>query len=475
MNRGNAKIIPANQGGIFLPFQGAWIKDHSRLKLMEKSRQIGLSWSTAWACDERTGMQGNKHDQWVSSRDDLQARLFIEDCKMWSKVLQIAASDLGEVVIDDQKRLSAYVLEFANGRRIHSMSSNPDAQAGKRGGRVLDEFALHPDPRKLWSIAYPGITWGGSMEVISTHRGSKNFFNDLIREAREQGNPKNISLHRVTLQDALDQGFLWKLQQSLPEDDERQAMDEATYFDFVKSGCADEESFQQEYMCEPADDDVAFLEYDLIAAAEYGREIDWRTQEGGRLYAGIDIGRKNDLTVLWLLEKLGDTLYTRDIICLQNMRKSEQEAVLWPIMAKADRCCIDYTGLGIGWGDDAQDRFGTYRVECVTFSSRVKEELAYPVRSLMEDRRLRIPYDKSIRADLRSVTKQTTAAGNIRFTAERSKDGHADRFWALGLAVHAASEAGIEYAYHPVTAREGREMGRPIRTTAGFGRTKGVW
>jgi hypothetical protein len=46
-----------------------------------------------------------------------------------------------------------------------------------------------------------------------------------------------------------------------------------------------------------------------------------------------------------------------------------------------------------------------------------------------------------IRADLRSVTKQTTEAGNIRFTAERTPDGHADRFWALALAVHAASAA----------------------------------
>jgi phage FluMu gp28-like protein len=37
------------------------------------------------------------------------------------------------------------------------------------------------------------------------------------------------------------------------------------------------------------------------------------------------------------------------------------------------------------------------------------------------------------------VTKQTTAAGNIRFTAERTPDGHSDRFWSLALANHAAS------------------------------------
>jgi phage FluMu gp28-like protein len=438
-----AKNIPANPGGLFLPYQEKWILDRARLKLMEKARQIGLSWSTAYAADERTAEAGARFDQWISSRDDLQARLVIEDCKMFAKVLDYAAQDLGEVVIDPDKKISAYVLHFANGRRIHSMSSNPDAQAGKRGGRILDEFALHPDPRKLWSIAYPGITWGGNMEVISTHRGSGNFFNQLIREIREHNNPKKISLHRVTLQDALDQGFLWKLQGSLPDDHEIQAMDEAAYFDFIRSGCADEESFQQEYMCVPADDASAFLEYDLIAGCEYGSGEEWEMEypPKGQLFAGLDIGRKKDLTVLWVLELLGDTLYTRKIIELKNMNKGDQEKIIWPWMALCNRTCLDYTGIGIGWGDDAVRQFGQYRVECVTFTQRVKEALAYPVRGKMEDKRLRIPYKPEIRADLRAVTKETTPSGNIRFTAERSENGHADRFWALALAIEAAGNA----------------------------------
>lgn len=458
---GNAKNIPANKNGLFLPFQEAWIKDRSRLKLMEKSRQIGLSWSTAYAADERTAMAGNKWDQWVSSRDDLQAKLFLEDCKLFAKVLNMAAQDLGEVVIDAKTKLTAYVLEFSNGKRIHSMSSNPDAQAGKRGSRILDEFALHPDPRKLWSIAYPGITWGGLLEVISTHRGSHNFFNQLIREVRENGNPKKISLHRVTLQDALDQGFLWKLQQSLPIDHEAQTMAEADYFDFIKGGCADAESFEQEYMCNPADDDVAFLEYDLIASCEYLAGEQWQIDlseiksRNGLLYAGLDIGRKKDLTVLWVLEKLGDVLYTRLIIELKAMSKPDQEKILWPILGIINRSCFDYTGLGIGWGDDAQKKFGEYAIELVTFSGRVKEELAYPVRGAMQDRKLRIPSRPEIRADLRAVTKQTTAAGNIRFTAERSENGHSDRFWALALALHAAHNAGGMIEWQPLETQEG--------------------
>jgi phage FluMu gp28-like protein len=40
---GNARTIPANPSAIFLPYQSKWILDNSRLKLMEKGRQIGLS------------------------------------------------------------------------------------------------------------------------------------------------------------------------------------------------------------------------------------------------------------------------------------------------------------------------------------------------------------------------------------------------------------------------------------------------
>jgi len=456
--KGRAKCIPKDRDAIFLPFQSKWIKDESRIKLMEKSRQIGISWSTAYGADERAAAQGARHDEWVSSRDDIQARLFIEDCKLWAGVMNRAAKDLGEVVLDAEKRISAYVLQFASGRRIHSMSSNPDAQAGKRGSRILDEFALHADQRKLWAIAYPGITWGGSMELVSTHRGSHSFFNQLVREARHGGNPKRISLHRVTLQDALEQGFLFKLQQALPKDAEQQGMDEAEYFDFVKNGAADEESFDQEYQCIPADDDAKFLEYGLITSCEYLGGVDWRRGlEGpftGPLYAGVDIGRKKDLTVLWVVEQLGDVLYTRHVETLEKMRKSDQEKILWPWFEICKRVCIDQTGLGIGWVDDAQDKFGESRIEGVSFTGQVKESLAYPLKGAMEDRKIRIPEDPKIRADLRKVQKVTTPAGNIRFVAESTPDGHADRFWALALAQHATETAAgpVRVASRPAAA-----------------------
>jgi phage FluMu gp28-like protein len=327
------------------------------------------------------------------------------------------------------------------------MSSNPDAQAGKKGGRVLDEFALHPDPVKLYSIAYPGITWGGQMEIVSTHRGSANFFNRLVEEIKHKGNPKKFSLHTVTLQDALDQGFLYKLQCVLPPDDERMAMDEAAYYDFIRRGCADEEQFSQEYMCVPADDAGAFLSYDLITPCEYRPSEKWRIDEIDRptpaLYVGIDVGRKNDLTVMWCVERVGDMLFTRELIELQKMPFSDQEKIIYPFLERPDvaRVCIDATGLGMQFAERATEKFG-WKVEPVTFTGPTKERLAYPVRSYFEDKRIRIPDSDAVRSDLRKIRKTTTAAGNIRFVADSDDDGHADRFWALALAIEASKSGG---------------------------------
>ena len=439
----------------FLPYQQAWLRDTSRIKLMEKSRQIGMSWTAAYELVRRHALSECPLDSWVSSRDEMQAKLFIDDCKKFASVLNVAAEDIsgGKIlaVADSQ------TLGFANGTRIWSLSSNPDAQAGKRGTRVLDEFALHPDPVRLYSVAYPGITWGGSLEIISTHRGRENFFYKLVEEARYGGNPKNISLHRVTLQDALEQGFLKKLKENLPAEHEVASMDEGEYFDYVKNSCADTESFLQEYMCEPADDNAGFVSYDTIQKCVYKCGEDWRQPANPEnpLYLGVDVGRSRDLTVFWLLERCADVLYTRDVKVLRDIPFSEQELVLYSYLSlpALRRAAIDQSGLGRQFAERAQERYSSSRIEGVSFTSSTKEMLAYPLRSRFEDATIRIPDDMEIRADIRAVRKETTASGGIRFCAERTSDGHADRFWALALAVHAAS-SGSSYSRMELVGRK---------------------
>lgn len=462
---GKAKCALENIDALMLPYQAAWVRDRSRIKLVEKSRQIGFSWATAYDLVRQAAVDGARLDTWVSSRDELQARLFLEDCKKFGDILDIAASALGEGIYKDDggKPYTSFELKFRNGTTIHSMSSNPDAQAGKRGTRVLDEFALHPDPIKLYAIAYPGITWGGQMAIISTHRGADNFFNKLVQEAKFNGNPKKISLHRVTLEDALNQGFLTKLQSKLSDGDPRLEMDEADYFNDVKSKCADEESFLQEYMCVPADDASVFISADISDGCFYRFGEVWETDIencAGDLYVGVDVGRDNDLTVIWVLEKLAGMLFTRRVEVLRKMPFSTQEAVLYPLLSlpKMRRACIDQTGLGRQFAERAQERFGKYRVEGVQFTAQSKEKMAYPLRAKFEDKTIRIPDTREIRADIRGVKKTVGAGGAIRFDAARNENGHCDRFWALALAVEAAGSGGGQSYIAPVVLERSRRF-----------------
>ena len=452
---GAAKCIPKDDT-LLLKYQADWVRDDARLKLCDKSRQIGWTWATAYRLVSRKALSDARLDAWISSRDDIQAKLFIQDCKSFADLLDIGAKDLGERVVDERGH-SASVLRLANGLTLNSLSSNPDAQAGKRGDRVLDEFALHPDPAKLYSIAYPGITWGGSMEIFSTPRGTGNYFNTLVMEAREGGNPKRFSVHRVTLQDALDQGFLYKLQSKLPPSDDIQLMDEAAYFDFIRAGCVDEEMFLQEYMCVPSDDAAAFLEYTLIDPCLYPHGYDWVAPDlsaCGDLYVGVDVARTTDMTVIWVMHRNGTMMETVRLIEMKDTTFDAQEARLYEILSLPNvrRCCIDQTGLGRQFAERARQRFG-YKVEGVTFTGAVKEDLAFPLRAAFEDRALRIPNDRRVVADLRGVRKEHTASGNIRFMGERTSDGHSDRFWALALSLHASADAGAP-TFVPISFRD---------------------
>ncbi len=162
-------------------------------------------------------------------------------------------------------------------------------------------------------------------------------------------------------------------------------------------------------------------------------------------YLGVDIGRRKDLTVIWLIEKLHNYHHTLNVHVIEKTPFRVQMEIIGSYLAHpaARRCCIDASGLGMQLAEQLKETFGS-KVEPITFTGPVKEDLAYNLRTNFENKSVAIPADHSIREDLHSVRKVTTASNNIRFdvNAESEVSGHADRFWALALALYAAKSSG---------------------------------
>src|SRR6185295_17324809 len=76
----------------------------------------------------------------------------------------------------------------------------------------------------------------------------------------------------------------------------------------LQAGLNDPEAWSQEYLCEFMDTSCVLFPYDLISPCE--SELATETAScplapaSSQLYAGIDFGRKNHLTVCWILEAL---------------------------------------------------------------------------------------------------------------------------------------------------------------------------
>ncbi len=199
----------------FLPYQSRWILDEARLKICEKGRQIGLSYADSYDSVRKAAVKGGK-DVWVMSRDETQAKQYILYCKRWANVLKYACEDHGEQVFDlgGGKSVKVQVLTFASGANVYALSSNPDAIVGKTGHVKLDEFALHKDQRQLYAVAKPVIQWGGTLSIISTHRGIGTVFNELIQDIKLKGNRMGFSLHTIPIQRAVDDGLVEKIDEA---------------------------------------------------------------------------------------------------------------------------------------------------------------------------------------------------------------------------------------------------------------------
>lgn len=378
-------------------------------------------------------------------------------------------------VDEDKVKITQTTVTLPGGQRIIGRPANPRTARGFSAHVTLDEFAMHKQSDEIWGACFPSINSnrGLRIKVASTPMGKKGRFYALWTDQS-----KRWSRHKITIHDAIAQGL-----DADPVE--------------LREGLGDEEKWQQEYLCDFIDEATAFLDYDLIRTCEHEglnvvRRIkiekgmsdedvrakllletllDLETLQGGELYAGFDVARRGDLSVIWLWEKVNGVFWPRLIMELANCPFWAQEFFCDQLMQiGVRRMSIDQTGLGEGIAESLGRRWSVHRAEPVHFGkAMVKQELAEGMRPKFQDRTLRVPIDNKVRDDFHSITKETTASGNVRYVGERNMNGHADRFWAAALGLQAAEGgAPMPFEKYVPPAGAAQKMRRM------FGRIKGA-
>jgi len=436
-----------------LPFQKAVVESPARFVWANWSRQVGKSFAFALRRVVRALDRGRS--QLLLSGSQRQSDELMEKVYRHCRALGIAMGASNAFGLGPGGMRRQVLLP--NGIRVIGLPANPRTVRGFTGDVFLDEFAMHRDDRAIWAAIFPTILRDeGELDVASTPKGMKSLFYELAHNDR---------FHRstVTIHEAVRQGL---------------RADVAA----LRTALGDEELFRQEFECEFIDETTAFLTYEQIARCEEAvlpRQLDMAALRtgAGQLAVGVDVGRRRDLTVIWVVERVavtgedapvsglgkggvedppqspltkGGRLVTRGLIELANAPFREQEAALREVLAlrSVRRCCVDATGLGMPLAESMVAEFGEHRVEAVTFTPLLTSELAGRLRIWVEDGRIRIPSEPDIRNDWHAVRRMIGTGGQVRFEADRHVLGHADRFWAAALAVRAAEAAGgpMEYA-----------------------------
>ena len=491
-----------------LGYQQRWVQDQSDVKIIEKSRRIGLSWAEA-ADDALLAASRNGMDVWYIGYNQDMAQEFVEDCGDWLRHYNKAASAVEEFVFkDEDKDILAFRIYLASGWKIVALSSRPSNLRGKQGKVVIDEAAFHPDLAELIKAALALLMWGGRVVIISTHDGETNPFNELLNEARSGKKP--YSAHRVTIDDALAEGLYERICLRLGRPWSPEA--EAEWLAKLVAQYGD--GADEELHCIPSQgsgtflprviiercmrDDIPVLRWalknDFAMLPDHIRQAearDWCEEHLQPILAGLDTGRRHyfgedfartgDLTVLVPLAERADLTFRQAFVVeLNNVPFREQELIVVYILDRLPRFTFgkfDARGNGQYLAERAVQRYGLARIEAVMLTEGWYRDEMPRFKSFFEDATIEVAQDADHMDDYRAI-KMVRGVARLPETSTTGKDGrqrHGDAAIALAMAISATRMDTVEYAYHPVSRRERDRDERPIRATAGLGLGAGVW
>lgn len=460
---------------ILLPYQQRWVDDRSQVKLMEKSRRIGLSYAEAADDVLYAASSSGANVYYISFNKDM-TQGFISDCAHWAKAFNAAAGEVRESVLEqDERQILKFEIRFDSGHSIQAFSSNPRnlRSKGRPGERlVIDEAAFVDDLDELLKAAMAMTMWGGQIRVISTHNGADNPFNVLLEECRA-GNFSH-SCHRVTLDDALSDGLFRRICQITKQPWSAQA--EGVWRQaLIKRYSPNEE---EELFCIPARSSGAWLPRALIRErmkastpvlriaapdgfvvrpeAERRRFVqDWlestvmptlgRIPEDAEVFVGEDFGRSGDLTVLTVgFRRSSVSLLVGVMLELRNMPFDQQEQIADCVLGFFDRlmgAAFDARGNGQSLAEKMMQKYGPSCVAMVMLSESWYRSHMPPFKAALEDGSLdELPDDGDVLNDLRAieVVNGVPRLVNKRSTGADKGRRHGDSAIALVMCHFAA-------------------------------------
>lgn len=501
---------------VLLPYQQAWCADRTQVKVMEKSRRVGLTWGEAADC-VTSAASVNGEDCWYIGYTKDMAEEFILDCADWAKQLNEVVSEIEAYeetffAGEERKSIQAYRIRFASGFRISALSSSPRNLRGKQGRVILDEAAFHDALRELLKAALALLMWGGRVHIISTHDGAENPFSELVQEIRAGKLP--YSLHRVTLDDALNQGLYRRI--CLKAKQQWSAEGEAVWRAGIYAFYGDNAG--EELDCVPAKGGGVWLPRALIEA----RMVDvpvvrWTAPERMDLwpdhliqaevasfcerellplllkldperpsYFGEDFGRHADLSVYVPMQ------LTRSLkrcvpftVELSNAPFVAQKMILIYLLDRLPRFSygkLDAGGNGSFLAEEARRRYGEGRIEPVLFTESWYRDNTAPMKAAFEDDLIEVPRDADTLDDLAAfrLIKGTPRLPDLRTTGKSGTRRHGDAGIAILLAYSASRMDPYQpYDYEAVRPgkpdRDREDDGRDLRVTGGFNTRTGAW
>ncbi|MCK5616547.1 terminase family protein [Candidatus Pacearchaeota archaeon] len=416
---------------------------------VEKGRQLGFTWVSAARILRRIFTSPVAQDHYWISRDEFTAKMFLQDVLTWLdwyNRFKNHGREFKHSVID-MSGVQTMKITFDCGSNIFVMSSSVNAIAGKRGHIYIDEAALHKDFQQLFDIAKPATRWGFTLTFFSTHRSKQNYFYKLIEKIKK-GEIPEAEVMSITLADALNDGYLHTLNYKNMLVNKKQYTSNEEFFEEEKAQASSEEMFLQENMCIPADAEQtqAVREDDLARVMVPSMDLFTGAQPGKRYFAGIDIGRNRDLTVIWICEDVSTNkeplLVTRFIETMSQTEFSKQEKRIVEVLKlwKPKHCIIDGTNVGANIAENLEKRFGFCEMFKFTAKTRPKSisDLCAFIRR--DPVALKVPNSNEVWEDFLSVQRYINKYGQEDFfipTHTGSSNSHGDRFMAMVLCLQA--------------------------------------